>query len=206
MDKKIFILLLAFLLILTGGTTVTWAQEQVEVVDINLADYNPSDVAEWEINIFSLPAFALLPHTFRHIVIAIKTNDGKITTKSLYPERLLEAAWGVLINDAEFMVDAIIKTNAPLEAEVVKKYYNNQPLPFEASHEYTVEIPEDIEAKKFIETIFNAINYYPIARLIRGYNALYGPNSNTFVDDVLEAGGVSLPNINKAVQQNWGEQ
>lgn len=37
-------------------------------------------------------------------------------------------------------------------------------------------------------------------------HALDGPNSNTAVDDVIESTGGSIPTIEGATQQNWGEQ
>jgi hypothetical protein len=149
--------------------------------------------------IFSIP---VTPFD-RHLFIAVRGEEGNITTRGLYPDNQLKAVIDSItiigVQESKVLTD---KAN---ELEHAKNYFSNpeQKLKGGAKFEAKIQTPEGLSEEAFDNIVLeNADNY---STKERPYNAKWGPNSNTFVDDVIEKSGGEIPDIPKATQQNWGE-
>jgi RHS repeat-associated protein len=146
--------------------------------------------------IFSLPVLWA-----RHLFIAVRDKDGKITTKSLYPKS----------NYIQAGIDAVtggtkenrLAENELEEYEAAKSYFNNEKMPSGVRFEAKIKVPDNMTEEEFDNLVLENANNYPVEE--RPYNAARGPNSNTYVDDVIEKSGGKIPDIKGATQQNWGE-
>jgi hypothetical protein len=58
--------------------------------------------------------------------------------------------------------------------------------------------------EEFDQKTLEEADNYPVDK--KPYDANEGPNSNTFVDDVVESAGGTIPDIPGATQQNHGEK
>ena len=72
-----------------------------------------------------------------------------------------------------------------------------------ATLEAEIAIPEGMSEEEFDKAVLDAADNYPVDE--RTYN-VKGPNSNTFVDDVIEGAGGVIPDIEDATAQNHGEE
>jgi uncharacterized protein RhaS with RHS repeats len=150
-----------------------------------------------DIVIFSLPVTPFDKHLF----IGVRTEDGTVKTKSLYPESQIKAVQDVFTGG---MQPAKLEYNKSDEFETATKYFANEPLPAFKNVEAIIAPPAGISQENFDQAVLKAAENYPVNE--RPYNATRGPNSNTYVDDVIESTGAKMPDINGATQQNWGEQ
>lgn len=53
------------------------------------------------------------------------------------------------------------------------------------------------------QQVLTEADNYPVED--RPYDSGQGPNSNTYVDDVIESASGVMPDVEHATQQNWGE-
>ena len=157
-----------------------------------------------ETHIFSLPI--IFGH--RHLFIAVKSEDGTITTKGLYPESQLDAALQglqqLVTNNSEDL-NAEVRTNDPTELAVAEGYFNEGKVEGNNKHEGEITTPESVSEEAFDTRVLMLFDLYLLIT-DRDYNALKGPNSNTAADDVIEGAGGTIPDSPGATQQNWGEQ
>jgi RHS repeat-associated protein len=136
-----------------------------------------------------------------HLFIAVKTEDGTITTKSLYPESQIKAVVDVITGGTQ---PSVLMENKSNEYKAAEKYFSGEPLPALMNKEATIQPPAGLTQEAFDQSVLAAAGNYPVAD--RPYNATRGPNSNTYVDDVIESTGAVMPDIKNATQQNWGEK
>jgi RHS repeat-associated protein len=147
----------------------------------------------------------------RHLFIAVQDKKGNITTRSLYPKSQAKAIADVFTGGTQ---ENILKKDKPDELEIAKKNLNSDqkdskieqilentlPVP---KMEAEIKTPEGMSEEEFDQKVIENADNYPINN--RPYNATRGPNSNTYVDDVIEKSGGIMPDIKNATQQNWGE-
>ena len=154
-----------------------------------------------ETRVFSLPVVG----RHRHLFVAVKSADGTVTTKGLYPvTRPVVTGLNALIHNR---VDAEVRTNDPKELAIAKAFFDGaseERLPNGGRHEAKIRGPEGIPEEAYDAMVLEAFDDYE--RVDDMYHALDGPNSNTAVDDVIESTVGSIPTIEGATQQNWGEQ
>ena len=137
----------------------------------------------------------------RHMFIAVEDGDGNVTTKGLYPESRWKAIIDIITGKTQ---PAEVRTNDDNEKNAAVLYYSGKDLPMGYKVEATIEPPEDMTQEEFDQLVLDLADDYPLDA--RKYNATRGPNSNTYVDDVIESTGALIPDIGKATQQNWGEK
>jgi len=136
----------------------------------------------------------------RHLFIAIKDKNGNITTKSLYPKSQIQAVIDTRTGGTQ---ENIVTENKPDENKAAKAYYDEGKMPLGTKMEAKIEVPDGMTEEEFDNRVLENARSYPVNE--RPYNATRGPNSNTYVDDVIEKSGGKIPDIKKATQQNWGE-
>lgn len=73
----------------------------------------------------------------------------------------------------------------------------------DAHREMVVHPPVGMSEAEYDEAFLNAADNYDLEN--RPYDANEGPNSNTYVNDVIESTGVQLPQFNQATQQKWSD-
>jgi hypothetical protein len=164
---------------------------------VNNDPVNWVDLWGLETVIFSLPVTPVDKHLF----IGTQTEDGKVTTKSLYPESQVKAVLDVFTGGTQ---PARLEHNKSDELETATKYFAKEPLPAFKNVEAIISPPTGMSQEDFDQAVLKAAENYPVNE--RSYNATRGPNSNTYVDDVIESTGAKMPDIKGAIQQNWGEQ
>jgi hypothetical protein len=147
--------------------------------------------------IFSL----LVTPVDKHLFIGVQTEDGAVTTKSLYPDKKPKAVLDVFTGGTQ---PAKLESNKSDELETATKYFANEPLPAFRKVETIITPPAGISQENFDRAVLKAAENYPVNQ--KPYNATKGPNSNTYVDDVIESTGAKIPDIKGATQQNWGER
>ncbi|MDR1106217.1 MAG: RHS repeat-associated core domain-containing protein [Treponema sp.] len=171
-------------------------------VNLHLYHYagnNPvkyTDLDGKETVIFSIPVIG----KHRHLFIAVKTEDGTITTKSIYPADQITAARDVFTGGTQ---ENLFQENRLEEHTIAEKYFNGESLPTTAKKEAEIKAPDGMTQEEFDNIVLENAWNYPAHD--RPYNATRGPNSNTYVDDVIESSGGKMPDIPNATQQNWGE-
>ena len=140
----------------------------------------------------------------RHLFIIVQNkNTGVFTSRSLMP------AGGVLegIYTALPFVKGSgtpeIKTDKDAELGAVKRQQSGE-KDVDAHMEMVVSPPSGMSEAEYDEAVLNAADNYPVEE--RPYDADDGPNSNTFVNDVIEGTGVKLPQFNNATQQKWSDE
>jgi hypothetical protein len=63
--------------------------------------------------------------------------------------------------------------------------------------------PEGMSVAEYDARVLQTADSYPA--MLRPYDAVDGPNSNTFVDDTIEMSGGVMPDIPNATGKNYGE-
>ena len=154
------------------------------------------DPTGMETHIFSLTVTPL----HRHLFIAVQDSDGEITTRGLYPESRGQAVKDIATGDTQ---GSEVRTNDPVELEVATKFFNGEKLPAGAKSEGSISPPSGMPEYALDSAVLESADSYPVDE--NPYHATRGPNSNTFVDDVIEGVGGVMPDVDKATQQNWGE-
>jgi hypothetical protein len=143
--------------------------------------------------------------------IAVKKADGTITTRSLYPENQAKAAIDAATGGTQ---KPNLYKNKENELEIAKKHLTTEKKEESllkkiqswlkgARLEANIEVPEGMTEEEFDNKVLETADSYPVDG--RQYNAIDGPNSNTYVDDVIEGSGGKMPDVPHATQQNWGE-
>lgn len=161
-----------------------------------------------KIAVLSKPAVGYIPFArhYRHLFLAMKKTDENIITLGLYPKNLFNAGIIALKNSSKERTKAVIKTNKKEETLIAKEYFDGKKkLSFGGKLETEIILDKVDEYDTYINDIISLAKKYSKKQLSYGYNALFGPNSNTFIDDIIEETGKTLPDIPNAPQQNWGE-
>lgn len=140
----------------------------------------------------------------RHLFIIVQNkNTGIFTSRSLMP------AGGPL----EGLITALpfvkgsgtpeIRTDMESELDAVKRQQAGE-KDVDAHMEMLVSPPSGMSEEEYDKVVLDAADKYPVED--RPYDADDGPNSNTYVDDVIESTGVKLPQFNNATQQKWSDE
>jgi uncharacterized protein RhaS with RHS repeats len=74
----------------------------------------------------------------------------------------------------------------------------------DAHREMVVQPPSGMSEAEYDDAVLKAADSYDVEG--RPYDADDGPNSNTYVNDVIESTGVTLPQFDKATQQKWSDE
>jgi hypothetical protein len=157
--------------------------------------------------VFSLPVTPVDKHLF----IVVQDKAGNITTRSLYPKNPAKAVLDIITGGTQ---DSKLEKDKSDELEIAKEKLdankknskinqiieNTLPIP---KIEAEIKTPEGMTEEEFDKKVIENADNYPKDN--RPYNATRGPNSNTYVDDVIEKSGGKIPDIKNATQQNWGE-
>jgi hypothetical protein len=148
-------------------------------------------------HVFSIPvAFG-----HRHMFIAVKKADGTITTRSLYPESQVKAAIDAATGGVQ---NSVIHKDKANELEIARKYLSDEKRIESVSEkikswledskfEADIRIPDGMTEEQFDNKVLESADSYPVDS--RPYNALDVPNSNTYVDDVIESSGGKVPDV-----------
>ena len=144
-----------------------------------------------KVYIYSMPV--LLGH--RHLFIVVK-NNKIFTSRSLYPQN-------IGVGGTSFFVKG--KSTPKLGIDLASELGEVKKLPCKSNVKYeaTIKPPAGMSEEDFDNLVLNKASTYPFKK--RPYDADAGPNSNTYVDDVIESAGGVMPDIPHATAQNWGE-
>ncbi|NOT69799.1 MAG: RHS repeat-associated core domain-containing protein [Hyphomicrobium sp.] len=74
--------------------------------------------------------------------------------------------------------------------------------PKDSTEFYDIAPPSPQTQQEFDHAVIESGNNYSQPP----YDAVFGPNSNTASDNILEGAGGSVPDVDGAYQQNWGER
>ena len=140
----------------------------------------------------------------RHLFIIVQNkNTGAFTSRSLMPSgEVLEGIYTAL----PFIKGSgtpEIRRDRDSELGAVKRQQGGE-KDIDAHLEMMVKPPKGMSEAEYDNTVLNAADSYPVEE--RPYDADDGPNSNTFVNDVIEGGGVELPQFDEATQQKWSDE
>jgi RHS repeat-associated protein len=149
--------------------------------------------------VYSVPIGTKDVNVGKHLFIVAK-NDSRsglvYTSRGLYPKnRLL----GVLTSVG---VTAKTEVKVDLESEIGEVAKLDLGEESNATLEAEIEIPEGMTEEEFDDLVLDEADNYPTDKVDHN---LFGPNSNTFVDDVIENAGGTLPDLD-ASGQNHGEE
>jgi hypothetical protein len=125
--------------------------------------------------------------------IAVKKTDGTITTRSLYPESQVKAAIDAAKGGG--VQNSVLHKDKEDELEIAKKYLSDEKKTESISErikswlkdaklEVDIRVPDGMTEEQFDNKVLETADSYPVDS--RLYNALDGPNSNTYGDDVIE--------------------
>jgi hypothetical protein len=84
------------------------------------------------------------------LFIAVKTEDGTITTKSIYPADEITAARHVFTGGTQ---ENLFQENRPEEYAIAEKYFGGQPLPTNAKKEAEIKAPDGMTQEEFDNTV-----------------------------------------------------
>ena len=141
----------------------------------------------------------------RHLFIAIK-KDGEddVKIRSLYPKsKFVGAITGLDVIKGKSTPDVHDGTTKESVKELKKaeNYFKEGSLDGGLRYEGAIEIPEGMTEEEFDQAVLDMADTYPVDD--RPYDSTGGYNSNTFVDDVIEAAGGMIPDVEGATQQNY---
>ena len=175
----------------------------------HLARCRPIEIGSNSVDWLGLDTYVFssdLPGGNKHLFIGIKDDEtGEVTTYGLYPSSRKDAINTIIGSrlGGNPSTTSDVYKNDSRELPAAKAFFNNKPLPDGHNVELMVKVPKGMTEKEFEELLRKNSENYPTDE--RPYNAWNGPNSNTFIDDLLEKSGAQLPDIEGARAQNWGE-
>jgi len=148
-----------------------------------------------ETKIYSVPVVA----GHRHLFIVVK-NENIYTSKGLYPKNRVAAVKSLI----PFLKGGTPEVRTDLKTELgeVKKLDSGGKS--NAKYEATISPPSGMTTEQHDKAVIDAADKYPVDK--KTYDADQGPNSNTYVDDVIESTGATMPDVPGATQQNYGEE
>ena len=158
-----------------------------------------------EVSVYSRPVIG----KHRHLFIVVKgskidPNTNKevkyYTSRGLFPKSAWEGARTALPG-VTGKSTPIIKEDLKAELGAVKKLEQGKKTNVQL--EAVIEVPEGMTEEEYDAKVLDAADNYPVKD--RPYDAIPGPNSNTYVDDVIESTGGVIPDIPSATSQNWEE-
>ena len=136
----------------------------------------------------------------KHLFIAVVNSKGEVTTKGLYPKGGVLAGAITLISGAA--VEAHVVTNISGEkdgAEGVLSGERSDSIKLEA----TISPPDGISEAQYDQMVLEAADNY--SQEAQDTYSVYGPNSNTFVDNVIEYTGERMTRYRWGVSTKlWG--
>lgn len=140
----------------------------------------------------------------RHLFIIVKNeNTGVFTSRALMPAGgPLEGIYTAL-PFVKGTATPEIRKDMDSELGAVKKQEAGD-KDVDAHCEMVVEPPSGMSEAEYDEAVLKAADSYDVKA--RPYDADDGPNSNTYVNDVIESTGVKLPQFDKATQQKWSDE
>jgi len=182
-----------------GGYSVIEAVNWYSYTSNNPVKY--VDPTGEETHIFSIPVIG----KHRHLFIAIK-KDGEddIQIRSLYPKSMFVGAitgLDVIEGKSTPVLHNETTKKGLKELEKAEKYFKEGSLDGGLRYEGKIEIPEGMTEEEFDQAVLDMADNYPVED--RPYDSTGGPNSNTFVDDVIEGAGGKMPDVENATQQNY---
>jgi hypothetical protein len=140
-----------------------------------------------------------------HLFIAQQDEStGAISTISLHPERgALAGLLTILVPGDRYTVSPTSTPDTPAELDAAQAFFVGDDLPRGFQYQCTPLTPVGLTQQEFDLAVRDAAGTYPFED--RPYEGWSGPNSNTYIDDIIEASGSRLPDIVGAQAQNWGE-
>jgi RHS repeat-associated protein len=154
-----------------------------------------------KVEIYSVPiGIAGIKTGHKHLFIVVRNkNTGTFTSRGLYPKNYWKAAKSIVTKGKSIPV---VHKDKKSELGEVKKLYAGKKS--NTTLETVIDIPEGMTEEEFDQKTLEEADNYPVDK--KPYDANEGPNSNTFVDDVVEGAGGTMPDIPGATQQNYGEK
>ena len=150
-----------------------------------------------ETQIYSVP----VGPTYKHLFIVVK-NDKTFTSKGFYPQSRVAATINMLTgSNIASGNKVILKTDLPSELGEVKKLERGEAS--DASLEATIEPPDGMTESEYDQHVLQTVNKMSDNKVDYG---VFGPNSNTMVDNAIETTGAKMPDIKGAKGQNYGEK
>ena len=157
---------------------------------------------------------------YKHLFIAQKDEKtGDVSTLSLHPKKKELAGLATIIGAKikelvethtdyevnEFTVESENTPDFAVELKAAEAYLAGEDIPLLTFCEYaeTPPVPEDMTQSEFDDLVKENGENYPDEET--PYNGWDGPNSNTYVDDVIEDSNSTISDILGAQAQNSGE-
>lgn len=146
-----------------------------------------------------------IPGGFVHLFIAQQDETtGEVTTLSLHPaDGVAAGLLTILIPGNDFTVPAAVTPNFESELKAAIAFFDTGELPAGINLVSDPPLPDGMTQERFDAIVMaNALGQIGVEP---GYDGWDGPNSNTFVDNVIERSGSIIPDVPGAQAQNYGE-
>lgn len=154
-----------------------------------------------KVEIYSYPIGVAGVNTkHKHLFIVVRNEKtGTFTSRGLHPKNFFEGALSLVTKGKS---NPVIHKDKKNELGEVAKLDAGKKS--NVTLEATIDIPEGLTEEEFDQQTLVEADRYPVDET--QYDANEGPNSNTYVDDVVEKAGGVMPDIPGATQQNYGEE
>jgi uncharacterized protein RhaS with RHS repeats len=139
----------------------------------------------------------------RHLFLIVKNAEtGIFTSRSLMPAGGKAEGIYTWLPFVKGDNTPVIKKDLDPDLGAVKRQEAGEKN-VDAHCEMVVKPPDGTSEKDYDDAVLKAADKYDVAA--RPYDADDGPNSNTYVNDVIEGTGVKLPPFDSATAQKWSD-
>jgi uncharacterized protein RhaS with RHS repeats len=140
----------------------------------------------------------------RHLFIVVKNGKSDVfTSRSLMPAGGPMEGFFTALPFVHGNETPVIRRDLDSDLGAVKRQEAGE-KDVDAHMEMVVSPPKGKTEDAFDKEVLRAADNYDTKH--RPYDADEGPNSNTYVNDVIESHGVKLPQFDKATQQKWSDE
>ncbi len=146
----------------------------------------------------------LIGSDHRHLFIVVRNSEtGVYTSRSLMPAGgPLEGVTTAIPGVKGDKTPVIMKDMGKELGRVARQDSGEKDI--DVHFEMVVQPPDGMSEAEYDYMVLKAADDYNVKN--RPYDADEGPNSNTYVDDVIESTGVELPQFEGATQQKWEDE
>ncbi len=130
-------------------------------------------------------------------------KTGTFTSRSLMPAGGITEGILSAFRSPESGSTPVIKKDLGDDVGAVKRQEAGE-KDVDAHREMVVQPPSGMSEAEYDNAVLKSADSYDVQA--RPYDADDGPNSNTYVNDVIESTGVKLPQFDKATQQKWSDE